>query len=323
MAKIAFVGAGSLGFTRGLVIDMMSWEDLASSTISLIDVDGERLQYAERAVKRIMEVGKYPAKVEATTDRRKGLEGADVVIASDPDADRMAAAVPDGDGWLYFKGGHLAALLAWWTLDRMQAQGTLPKRGLAARTIITSDLVDAVAESFGAEIINNLPVGFKYIGKIISESEGSGRFIFGAEQSYGFAKGTYCRDKDAAIAALLLVELCEHLKRDGRTVIDLLHDLWRAHGYHAERATPIRMEGVAGRERIGEIMETFRAGFPPEVAGVAVTEVWDLLSDEVIDPRTGSVVRQLGWHPVAPTVACFLGLGQGRSGCQLARSRLI
>ena len=222
--------------------------------------------------------------------------GADVVIASDPDADRMAAAVPDGDGWLYFKGGHLAALLAWWTLDRMQAQGTLPKRGLAARTIITSDLVDAVAESFGAEIINNLPVGFKYIGKIISEQEGSGRFIFGAEQSYGFAKGTYCRDKDAAIAALLLVELCEHLKRDGRTVIDLLHGLWRAHGYHAERATPIRMEGVAGRERIGEIMETFRAGFPPEVAGVAVTEVWDLLSDEVIDPRTGSVVRQLGWH---------------------------
>jgi alpha-galactosidase len=82
MAKIAFVGAGSLGFTRGLVIDMMSWEDLASSTISLIDVDGERLQYAERAVKRIMEVGKYPAKVEAMTDRRKGLEGADVVIVT-------------------------------------------------------------------------------------------------------------------------------------------------------------------------------------------------------------------------------------------------
>ncbi len=82
MPKIAFVGAGSLGFTRGLVIDMMSWPDLAESTISLIDVNEKRLHYAERAVNRIMEVGKYPAKVQATTDRKQGLEDADIVITT-------------------------------------------------------------------------------------------------------------------------------------------------------------------------------------------------------------------------------------------------
>ncbi len=225
--------------------------------------------------------------------------GADLVIASDPDADRMAAAVPetlDREGWLYFQGGQLASLLAWWALSQMQTQGRLPARGLAARTIITSDLVDAVAESFGVEIINNLPVGFKYIAQVIRDVDDPLRFIFGTEQSYGFVKGTYCRDKDAAIASLLLAELCEHLKREGRTVLDLLRDLWLQHGYHAERATPIRMEGVAGREQIAETMRGLRAQFPREIAGVPVTEVWDLLSDEVKDPATGRVVRRLGWN---------------------------
>jgi phosphoglucomutase/phosphomannomutase len=139
-------------------------------------------------------------------------------------------------------------------------------------------------------------VGFKYIAKVIRDLDDPSQFIFGTEQSYGFVKGTYCRDKDAAIAALLLAELCEHLKRQGRTLLDLLHDLWWEHGYHAERATPIVMTGVAGRARIGEIMRAFRAQFPSEIAGLRVVEVWDLLTDEVIDPRTGEAIRRLGWN---------------------------
>ena len=239
-----------------------------------------------------------PAALEAGVELAKET-GADLVLASDPDADRLAAAVPespDRERWLYLKGGQLASLLAWWTLDRMRAQGLLPEDGLAARTIITSDLVDAVAESHGVRIINNLPVGFKYIAKVIRDLDDPSEFIFGTEQSYGFVKGTYCRDKDAAIAALLLAELCEHLKRQGRTLLDLLHDLWWEHCYHAERATPTVMLGVAGRARIEEIMRALHAQFPREIAGVRVVEVWDLLTDEVIDPRTGQAIRSLGWN---------------------------
>jgi phosphoglucomutase/phosphomannomutase len=225
--------------------------------------------------------------------------GADLILASDPDADRLAAVLPDAScdgGWRYLKGGQLAALMGDWVLDRLSAQGDLPERGLIARSLITSDLVDAVAESRGVRVVANLPVGFKYIGKVMSEAGADEQFLFGTEQSYGFLKGNYCRDKDAAVAALLLTEFCEHLRRSGETLVDALRRLWRRHGYHAERATPVAMVGVEGRRRIEAIMAKLRAGFPAELAGVRVTEMWDLLQDSVTDPAAGRRVRDLGWH---------------------------
>jgi phosphoglucomutase len=221
----------------------------------------------------------------------------DLVIASDPDADRLAAAVPapSGDEWFFFQGGQLSAILGWWALEAMSAQGLL-NGGVMCRTVVTSPLVDAVAEGFGVEVIGNLPVGFKYVAKVIRDLDDPGRFVFGTEQSYGFVKGTYCRDKDAAIAAVLMLGLCDHLRYRGQTPIDLLRDLWRRHGYHAERATPVLMAGQAGRGRIAEIMAALRTGFPSQAAGVDVAEVWDLLTDQVIDPATGRVTRSLGWE---------------------------
>jgi phosphoglucomutase/phosphomannomutase len=217
--------------------------------------------------------------------------GADIVLASDPDADRLGVAIPTGlsGGWQTLKGGYLSALLTYYVLDELKAQGRLRPDGIVVRSMVTDNLVDDICDAYGIKCRNDLPVGFKWIANTILNLKDPAQFLFGTEQSYGSLKGTYARDKDAAVAAVLLVELCERLKSQGRTLHDQLYDLFAAHGYYAERATPIAFIGVAGRRRILRIMQTLRDRTFTEIAGMRVVEVADFWTQERRDPITGAV----------------------------------
>ncbi|MBM3497772.1 MAG: phospho-sugar mutase [Armatimonadetes bacterium] len=212
---------------------------------------------------------------------------ADLVLATDPDADRLAIHVVDprpGPAPNFLLGGQLAAVLGEWTLSQLKARRQPVAGGTVVKSVVTSHLVDDVLCSHDVRQVL-VGVGFKYVGEVsLSLEQTPERFLFGCEQSYGFVRGMHCRDKDGAVAALLAAELCDHLKRRGRTIRDYLVDLWQRHGYHAERATPVRMSGIEGLERIVEIMRELRVAFPRRLGGLEVRAVEDALKDEVFDP---------------------------------------
>ncbi len=224
--------------------------------------------------------------------------GADLLIATDPDADRMAIHVNDPGKPVAVRfptGGQLAALLTYWALHEWHAKKALPTPAVVARNVVTCDLVDDVAKSFDATVVNNIPVGFKYVAKVIKDQDDKANFVLGVEQSYGALIGAHCADKDAAVSALIIAELCDHLKQSGRTILDLLDELWCEHGYYAERTKPVRMEGEAGMQRIRDIMQQLRDSYPETLAGQAIAEVKDVLHDHVFTPGTGGETTPLNW----------------------------
>ena len=225
---------------------------------------------------------------------------ADLVIASDPDADRLAIQVIDRrrtQGGVFLKGGQLASVLTYWALSQSAAHGSLPEGGVIAHNMVTSPLVDDIAARFGVQVRGDLPIGFKYIAQVRDELEDPKRFIMGSEQSFGTLIGNYCGDKDAASAALLICELCDHLRRarpEPKTILDLLEDLWLEHGYYAEQSATVAVEGEAGMRRIARAMAGLRRKFPAELGGRRVLEVEDVLRGIVYDPQTGRKLHDLG-----------------------------
>ena len=241
-----------------------------------------------------------PVVLEASIEVAEA-QGADVVIASDPDADRLGVAIPTGEGkpWQTLKGGYLSALLTYYVLDELELQGNLRPDGIVVRSMVTDNLVDDIAAEYGIECRNDLPVGFKWIARTIALLDDPGRFLFGTEQSYGSLKGTYCRDKDAAVAAVLLVELCERLKAQGRTLYDQLFALFARHGYYAERPAQVALAGVVGRRKILKIIQTLRDNPFTEVAGMKVLKVHDYWTGKGRDLRTGAALPDIvsPWPP--------------------------
>jgi phosphomannomutase len=263
--------------------------------------------------------------------RRPDVRG-DLVLATDPDADRLAIQVVSSERPgvpSFLMGGQLCAVLGAWVLSQLRAQGRLPADGVAVRNVVTSDLVQEIAESYGLAVEWNVPVGFKYVGKVSYDLRHTPeRFVFGAEQSYGFLRGMHCRDKDGAVAALLAAELCDYLKRQEptRTVLDWLADLWRDHAYYAERANPIRMEGITGLQRIREALRGLRLRFPTEIAGVRVVEVWDMLKDRIFDPASRNEESGDDWDDLQDPLEALYGdvreLGWGWLGENVLIARL-
>jgi len=246
---------------------------------------------------------------------------ADLVLATDPDADRLAIHVLDprpGPAPSFLLGGQLAAVLSEWVLTQLEAKKRPVSGGVVAKSIVTSSLVDEVLEAHGVEQ-TLVGVGFKYVAEVsLNLAPTPERFLFGCEQSYGFLRGMHCRDKDGAVAALLAAELCDHLKGQGRTIRDYLTGLWLTHGYHAERATPLRMSGIEGLERTGEIMRELRVAFPRRLGGLDVRVVEDALKDETFDPATRNNCSARGWeaatHPYSALYGRTEPLGWGWRG---------
>ena len=221
-----------------------------------------------------------PAVFPPLVPRAKALN-ADLIIASDPDADRLGAMVRDHESeYIYVTGNQLGALLLDYVTQQRQAQGTLTPQHNVLTTLVTTPLVGAVGRHAGLRVIDDLLVGFKYIGARM-DVEGAEKFVYACEESHGYLGGTHCRDKDASIAALWLCEAAAEDKRRGRTLLDRLDDLYVTHGYHVERQTSLSLEGAEGQAAITALMSRLRSDPPKVLAGFQFVEVRDYLKHEV------------------------------------------
>ena len=215
---------------------------------------------------------------------------ADLVLATDPDADRLGVYVKDTKSGEYIPltGNMSGSLLCEYVLSQKQAAGKIPADGQVVKSIVSTNLIDAVAKSYGAELIEVL-TGFKWIGKQIlkNETTGHGTYLFGMEESYGCLIGTYARDKDAIVATMALCEAAAYYKTQGKTLWDAMIDMYEEFGYYKDAIQAVTMKGIEGLQKIQEIMKTLRQNPPAEFAGHKVTAVRDYKLDEITDLATG------------------------------------
>jgi phosphoglucomutase len=215
--------------------------------------------------------------------------GAELVIATDPDADRLGVRVRDKDGDYHTLTGNMSgALLADYLIGQRKALKGLPKDGYLVKTIVTSNLIDSIADYYNVELIEVL-TGFKYIGQKILESEhtGVGEYLFGLEESYGCLIGTYARDKDAVAAAMSLCEAAAYYKTKGMTLWDAMLDIYKRCGYHYDDVMSIELKGIEGIAKIQEILATLRAEPPAVVGNLKVKTIRDYQTGIINDLTTG------------------------------------
>ncbi len=204
--------------------------------------------------------------------------GADLILASDPDCDRMGAAAPltlepDSD-WKTLNGNQLGVLLADFILKKKDQRGELNRDSYMVTTLVTTQMINRIAKSFGVACHSNNQVGFKWICNRMDEL-GPENFLFGTEESHGYLVGQYCRDKDGAVACMLMAELAADAKANGMTVHQYLNQLYLAHGYHAEKLLNIRLEGSDGMKRMQNIMGTLRKTPPWQLGEFRLESVRD------------------------------------------------
>ena len=215
---------------------------------------------------------------------------ADIVLATDPDADRLGVRVKDKNGEYHDLTGNMSGcLLANYELSQRKAvNGSLPEDGALVKTIVTTNLADAIAKGYNVNLIEVL-TGFKYIGQQILgfENSGKGTYLFGFEESYGCLIGTYARDKDAIVATMALCEAAAYNKTQGKTLWDAMIDMYEEFGYYKDAIQAVTMKGIEGLQKIQEIMTTLRQNPPAEFAGHKVTAVRDYKLDEITDLATG------------------------------------
>ncbi len=217
---------------------------------------------------------------------------ADLVLATDPDADRLGVYVKDAASGEYkvLTGNMSGCLLADYEISQMQATKGLPEDGYLIKTIVTSNMADAIAESYGAGLIEVL-TGFKFIGQQILgfENTGKGSYLFGFEESYGCLIGTHARDKDAIVATMALCEAAAFYKTQGKTLWDAMIDMYEKYGYYLDDIQAITLQGIEGLEKIQTILETLRKNPPTEVSGLKVLKVRDYKADTIVDVATQEV----------------------------------
>lgn len=204
-------------------------------------------------------------------------EGADLLIATDPDADRLGVAVWHEDDYVLLTGNQTGALMLHYLLSERQLQGTLPKKGMVYNTIVTSQFGAVIAKAFGMGVSSTL-TGFKFIGEQAKRLEGTDtEFVFGYEESYGYVIKDFVRDKDSIQALLLVAEVANRMKHQGRTLYDYLLDLYATYGYFIEDLVNIVLEGAAGEAKIKRILSSVRDQKPSRIAGLDVITVEDYL----------------------------------------------
>ena len=217
---------------------------------------------------------------------------ADLVLATDPDADRLGVYVKDAKSGEYIPltGNMSGSLLCEYVLSQKQAEGKIPADGQVVKSIVSTNLIDAVAKAYGAELIEVL-TGFKWIGKQIlkNETTGTGTYLFGMEESYGCLIGTYARDKDAISATAALCEAAAYYKQKGMTLWDAMVAMYEKYGYYKDSVKSIGLSGIEGLAKIQSIMETLRNNTPAEVGGYKVVSARDYKLDTIRDTETGAV----------------------------------
>ena len=201
----------------------------------------------------------------------------DVILGTDPDADRVAIAVPDGKSYRKLSGNELGCLLMEYILKARAQLGDIPDGGIVVRSIVSSPLADRIAARYGVDMKVVL-TGFKYIGGEILALEEKGlekNYIFGFEESCGYLKGTYARDKDAVIASVLVCELAASLKLQGKTIIDAINDLYNTYGYFLSYVQSVELTGADAMDKAADLMSKFRSEPPKSIGGAEVTVIKD------------------------------------------------
>lgn len=212
---------------------------------------------------------------------------ADLVMATDPDADRVGIAVRNLDGkFQLVNGNQTASLLTWYLLSQWKQSGKLTGREYIVKTIVTSDLLDRIALGFGVDCYNTL-TGFKFIATLIRELEGKKTFIGGGEESYGFMIGDFVRDKDAVSACAMLAEMTAFAKQEGHTLFEKLIEIYQEYGFYLERLISVTKPGKEGAERIVQMMADLRQSPPSVINNSEVVAVLDYETGKQLDPRSG------------------------------------
>lgn len=201
----------------------------------------------------------------------------DLLLATDPDTDRVGVAVEDEGDYQLISGNEMGVLLLDYLCRMRTDLGTMPSDPVAVTTIVSTSLADQVAEHYGVEMRRCL-TGFKYIGGIIAELEAAGhpeRFVFGFEESYGYLAGTHARDKDAVVASMLICQMARYYRRLGKTLYAAMQDIYAQYGFHRNRTLSFTFEGVSGSQKMKELMSFFRNDAPSSIAGLSVEGVLD------------------------------------------------
>ena len=215
--------------------------------------------------------------------------GADLMLATDPDADRVGIAVPDGDDYALFSGNEVGAMLLEYICQQRIEKGTMPKNPIAVKTIVTTDIVNAIAKEYGVEVIDVL-TGFKFIGEQIGFLEEKGeedRYIFGFEESYGYLAGSYVRDKDAVVASMLICEMAAYYRTKGISMIEARKRMYEKYGVYVHSQHSFTFEGESGMIEMQNIMTKLRNEHPTEINGLRVVKFDDYQTSVSKDLTTG------------------------------------
>jgi phosphoglucomutase len=230
-----------------------------------------------------------PEEHEAMTLALRKAEkvGADIVMATDPDADRVGIAIRNPQGeYILLNGNQTGSLLFYYLLNQWESKGMLNGNEYIIKTVVTTYLIDKMAESKGVTCYNTL-TGFKFIGALMTQLQGQKTFIAGCEESYGYLVGDHVRDKDAVVGCTMLAEMCAHYKNKGKSLYEVLIDIYREYGLYKETLLSFTKAGKRGAEEIQELMAGYRANPPKTLAGMNIMRVKDYEQRIETDLRTG------------------------------------
>lgn len=243
--------------------------------------------------------GRFPTVKSPNPENKEGFTlaieyakkcGADLIIGTDPDADRVGIIVKNKDGeYNTYTGNQVGAMLTEYILSNLKARGELADDAYVVKTIVTTNLTKAICDNYGVEMKEVL-TGFKFIGEKIKESEetGKGTYIFGFEESYGYLKGTYARDKDAVVATMLIAEMTLWCKENGSSLAEFMDSIYAKYGRYIEYVESVVMEGIDGSEKIAAIMDKLRTDTPTNIGGKAVTAVRDYETSVRTEIKSGT-----------------------------------
>lgn len=212
----------------------------------------------------------------------------DLLLATDPDCDRVGIAVPSDNGYVLFTGNEVGAMLLEYICSERTKLGTMPENPVAVKTIVTTDIAKKIAEAYGVKMIDVL-TGFKFIGEQIGFLEDKGeenRYIFGFEESYGYLAGSYVRDKDAVVASMLICEMAAFYRTKGISLLQARENMYAKYGVYKHSQQSFTCEGASGMERMKEIMSDLRIRTPEEIGGLKVTRFDDYLASVSLDTAT-------------------------------------
>lgn len=236
--------------------------------------------------------------------------GSDLLLATDPDCDRVGVAVKHEDGYTLINGNEMGVLLLDFVCKMRLASGSMPEKPVAVKTIVTTPMAARIADHYGVQLIDVL-TGFKFIGEqigLLEKNDEADRYIFGFEESYGYLSGSFVRDKDAVNASLLICEMFAYYKAQGRSLVDVLAELYQQYGFYASRLLSFTFEGASGFTRMQGLMKELRENAPEEISGYAVERMIDYQNDDTGLPKSNvlrfflnggleAVVRPSGTEP--------------------------